>query len=116
MPKWKAPLGFEVGVLLVLLSLSPLPVARSESPKTADPPKTFDLAAIDAYVAAQVRDQGYAGLSLTIMREGKVVLAKGYGKRLLEEGAPVEPDTLVRRRLRDQAVHLRLHPAAGRGR
>ena len=49
--------------------------------------------AIDAYVAAQVRDQGYAGLSLTIVREGKVVLAKGYGKRLLEEEAPVEPET-----------------------
>ena len=86
MPKWKAPLGFKVGVLLVLLSFSPLPVARSESPKAAEPPKTFDLAAIDAYVAAQVREQGYAGLSLAIMREGKVVLAKGYGRRLLKEG------------------------------
>ena len=42
---------------------------------------------------AQVRDEGYAGLSLTIMREGKVVMAKGYGKRLVEQGAAVEPDT-----------------------
>ena len=69
------------------------PWPRAQAPKTADPPKTFDLAAIDAYVAAQVRDEGYAGLSLTIMREGKVVMAKGYGKRLLEPGAAVEPDT-----------------------
>jgi D-alanyl-D-alanine carboxypeptidase len=91
--RWKAVLGIEVGVILILLSVSPLPIARSESPRRAGPPKVFDLAAIDAYVSAQVRDQGYAGLSLTIVREGKVVLAKGYGKRLLEQGAAVEPDT-----------------------
>ena len=66
---------------------------RDPARTSADPPKTFDLEAIDAYVAAQVRDQGYPGLSLTIVREGKVVLAKGYGKRSLEDGAPVEPDT-----------------------
>ena len=90
--------------------------ARAQAPKPAEPPKTFDLAAIDAYVADQVRDQGYAGLSLAIVRDGKVVLAKGYGKRLVEEGAPVEPDTPFADRLGDQAVHLRLHSLAGRGR
>jgi D-alanyl-D-alanine carboxypeptidase len=79
--------------LLVLVSITSLPLARAQSPKTAGPPRTFDLAAIDAYVADQVRDHGYAGLSLTIVRDGKVVLAKGYGKRLVELGAPVEPDT-----------------------
>ncbi len=64
------------------------------SPSKADaPPKTFDLQAIDAYIVAQVREQGYPGLSLTILREGKVVLAKGYGKRSLPGGPPVEPDT-----------------------
>jgi CubicO group peptidase (beta-lactamase class C family) len=60
----------------------------------ADPPRTFALQAIDAYVEAQVRDHGYPGLSLAIVREGKIVLAKGYGKRSIEDGAPVEPDTM----------------------
>ena len=32
-------------------------------------------------------------MSLTIVREGKVVLAKGYGKRSLEDETPVEPQT-----------------------
>ncbi len=114
--RWKALLGCEVGVLLFLLLLAPLPITRADSPKAAEPPKTFDLAAIDAYVAAQVRDQGYAGLSLAIMREGKVVLAKGYGKRLLEGGSVGRAGHPVRRWLRDQAVHLRLRPVAGRGR
>ena len=92
-------------LLLILPLLASAPFARAQSPKPADarktaeapkpgdPPKTFDLEAIDAYVAAQVREQGYPGLSLTIVRDGKVVLAKGYGKRSLEDGAPVEPDT-----------------------
>jgi D-alanyl-D-alanine carboxypeptidase len=93
MAKRKAPPGLEVHILLLLLLAASLPLARAQSPKTADPPKTFDLAAIDAYVVAQVRDEGYAGLALTIMREGKIVLAKGYGNRLLDPEAAVESDT-----------------------
>ncbi len=68
-------------------------ITDASAPKPAEPPKTFDPAAIDAYVADQVRGQGYAGLSLAIVRDGKVILAKGYGKRLVEEGALVETDT-----------------------
>ena len=97
-------------------SVTSLPWARAQAPKPADPPNTFDLAAIDAYVAAQVRDQGYAGLALTIMRDGKVVMAKGYGKRLLEEGAAVEPETLFGVGSVTKQFTLRLHPLAGRGR
>jgi D-alanyl-D-alanine carboxypeptidase len=94
MAKRKATPGLDILLLLLAhLLVAPWPLARAQTPKTAEPPKTFDLAAIDVYVAEQVRDQGYAGLSLAIMRDGKVVLAKGYGKRLVEQGAPVEPDT-----------------------
>lgn len=66
---------------------------RGAAPKTGDPPRTFDVKSIDAYVSAQVREQGFPGLSLTIVRAGKVVLAKGYGRRVLETNAPVEPQT-----------------------
>jgi D-alanyl-D-alanine carboxypeptidase len=83
----------DLRVLLLLLFFAPMRAAHPDSPKPPDPPKTFDLAAIDAYVAARVHDHGYAGLSLAIVREGKIVLAKGYGKRSLEEGLAVEPDT-----------------------
>jgi CubicO group peptidase (beta-lactamase class C family) len=68
-------------------------VVLAESPRPGDLPKTFDLKAIDGYVAAQVHEQGYPGLSLTIVRDGKLVLAKGYGRRSLPDGPPVEPDT-----------------------
>jgi D-alanyl-D-alanine carboxypeptidase len=68
--------------------------ARAQTPKPDGPPKTFDLEAIDAYVAGVVRDKGITGLSLAIARDGKIVFAKGYGKRSLEDGAPVEPETV----------------------
>ncbi len=79
-------------VLAVLYSNS----ARADGPKPvpAPPvPKTFDLQAIDAYVAGQVPAKGFVGLSLAILRDGKIIFAKGYGKRSLEPPAPVEVDT-----------------------
>ncbi len=56
-------------------------------------PATFDVAAVDAYVAKQVTEKGFVGLSVAVMRDGKIVFAKGYGKRNLEKGFPVETDT-----------------------
>jgi D-alanyl-D-alanine carboxypeptidase len=93
MAKRKALPGWEAGFGLLFLLATSLPMARAQAPKPVVAPASFDVPAIDAYVSATVRDQGYAGLSLTVMREGKVVMAKGYGKRLLEEGAPVVPET-----------------------
>ncbi len=80
------------GALIVVgLALSPL--ARAQAPKQDERPKTFDLAAIDACIAGQVRDQKFVGLALAVVRDGKVVFAKGYGKRSIEDGSPVEADT-----------------------
>src|SRR5271166_2564808 len=93
MAERKCVAGWEAAAVALLLLVTVLPWSRADAPKTVGPPKTFDIAAIDAYVAAQVRDQGYAGLSLTIMREGKVVMAKAYGRRLLDQEAAVEPET-----------------------
>jgi len=64
--------------------------ARAETPK---PPKTFDVGAIDVYASEVVSDQNVPGLALAIVRDGKIVLAKGYGRRSLEDGARVEPET-----------------------
>jgi CubicO group peptidase (beta-lactamase class C family) len=58
-----------------------------------DLPTTFDLAAVDAYIAGQVKAKGFVGLSVAIMRDGKIVFAKGYGRRSIEKNLPVEPDT-----------------------
>jgi CubicO group peptidase (beta-lactamase class C family) len=57
-------------------------------------PDSFDVRAIDAFLSAQVREANRVGLSVAIVKDGQVVLAKGYGKRSLQDGRPVEADTL----------------------
>ena len=75
--------------LLLLALLAICPAARGEPTL----PSTFDVKAIDAYMGAQIKPNGYVGLSVAIVRDGKVVLAKGYGKRSLKPAAPVETST-----------------------
>jgi CubicO group peptidase (beta-lactamase class C family) len=80
-------------MLLILLAVSS---GRADAPGIAPPPApptAFDLKAIDAYVAQQLPAKGFVGLSLAIMRDGKIIFAKGYGKRSLEPALPVEVDT-----------------------
>jgi D-alanyl-D-alanine carboxypeptidase len=72
-------------------ALVAVPTSRADVPP--EPPKTFDLTAIDDYLTKQVTTNGYVGLSVAIMRDGKVVHAKGYGKGSLQPEAPVETNT-----------------------
>jgi len=58
-----------------------------------EPPKNFDLEAIDNYIAKYVKEKGLVGLSVAIMRDGETVLAKGYGLRQLEERLPTKSNT-----------------------
>src|SRR5262245_974044 len=76
----------------LLLALLAAPILRADS--APEPPKEFDVKAIDAYLARQVADHGHVGLSVAIVRDGKVVLAKGYGKRSLKPAALIEPGTM----------------------
>lgn len=76
---------------LALLFLLPLAI-RAEAPL----PKTLDLPALDAWVAEQVKAKGYVGLSLAVVRDGKVVLEKGYGLRSLDSKEPMTTDTSLR--------------------
>jgi D-alanyl-D-alanine carboxypeptidase len=77
-----------VGVILLLSACG------GALPPPAAPPLTADPAALDRYLAREVQARGLVGLSVAVMRDGKVVLARGYGKRSLETGRPVEPETM----------------------
>jgi CubicO group peptidase (beta-lactamase class C family) len=72
--------------LLVPLLLS-VTVAAQEAVRSAPP----DL---DAYVARVMQTFDVPGLSVSIVKDGKVVMAKGYGVRRLGEPAPVDAKTL----------------------
>src|SRR5262245_13273426 len=75
---------------LVFITL-PVNRGRADSPP-AKLPETFDPAAVDHYVAHRVRERGFIGLSLAVVRDGQIVLARGYGQVALN-GAPVDPET-----------------------
>src|SRR4051812_48608510 len=55
---------------------------------TAPPP------ALDATVARAMQQFRVPGVSIAIVKDGKVVVAKGFGVRKLGEPAPVDGDTL----------------------
>jgi D-alanyl-D-alanine carboxypeptidase len=65
--------------------------ARADTNPT--PPKTFDIAAIEKYLEQQVTTNGYVGLSVAIVKDGKLVLAKGFGKATIKPEAAVETKT-----------------------
>jgi D-alanyl-D-alanine carboxypeptidase len=79
--------------LLAVLQFSLTRAAGAEPNRDSHAPKSFDLKAIDEYVAGQVQERGFVGLSLAILQDGKIVFAKGYGKSSLKDGTPVEPTT-----------------------
>lgn len=57
------------------------------------PPSSFDLAAVDAYLSRTLAARGFVGLSVAIVRDGTIVLEKGYGNRQLAPDLPVQADT-----------------------
>src|SRR5262245_27964404 len=48
---------------------------------------------IDDYIALQMKRQRLPGLSLAVVRDGKVVRAQGYGLANVELGVPMRPET-----------------------
>ncbi|HEX4243240.1 MAG TPA: serine hydrolase [Steroidobacteraceae bacterium] len=49
---------------------------------------------MDAYAARVLRTFGVPGLSVAIVKDGRMVFARGYGVRKLGESAPVDENTL----------------------
>jgi CubicO group peptidase (beta-lactamase class C family) len=60
-------------------------------PATAEAPAQ---GAIDEYVNREMENQRIPGLSLAVVRAGKIVQTKGYGKASLELNAPATDGTL----------------------
>jgi CubicO group peptidase (beta-lactamase class C family) len=56
--------------------------------------QTTPPADLDAWVARSMKEFEVPGLSVAIVKDGKVVVAKGYGVRKLGEATPVDENTL----------------------
>jgi D-alanyl-D-alanine carboxypeptidase len=58
------------------------------------PPDTFDLKAIDSYLADYLKAKNLPALSVAVVKNGQVAFAKAYGQRSLEDRRPAGTDTL----------------------
>ncbi len=76
--------------LAVFLSLLFVPVQLLAQ----NPPTQINLEGFDAFVEKVMKDWKVPGLSLAIVKDGKIVYAKGYGFRDVVKKLPVTPDTL----------------------
>jgi CubicO group peptidase (beta-lactamase class C family) len=53
-----------------------------------------DTARVDDYVKAEMQRQRIPGLSLAVIKDGQIVLAKGYGLANVEHQVPAKPETI----------------------
>ncbi len=73
-----------VGLLAVASLLVPSPAHGQ-----ADPLEDFH-----SYVEAAAEDWGAVGLAVAVVKDGELLYSRGYGVRNLEEGGPVDGETL----------------------
>ena len=72
-------------ILLILIScLLAIPVFSQTAP----------LEGFDTFVEAVLKDHQAPGLAVAVVKDGKVIHAKGYGRRNVEKNLPVTPQTL----------------------
>jgi CubicO group peptidase (beta-lactamase class C family) len=53
------------------------------------------LAAIESQIEAKRKETGVPGLAVSIVKDDRLVFAKGFGMRDVERGLPATPDTLM---------------------
>jgi CubicO group peptidase (beta-lactamase class C family) len=87
-------------VLVMLATSSPARAQQKESGSTPDPGPTDTReveAFLDGYLGHQLEDYHIPGATVSVVKEGEVLFAKGYGKADVEKGESVQADeTLFR--------------------
>jgi CubicO group peptidase (beta-lactamase class C family) len=61
---------------------------------TASLAQDFSAAKIDDYIRAEMQSQQIPGVALAVVKDGNVVLARGYGLANVEHQVPVKPETI----------------------
>lgn len=97
---------FDLAVLTLAVAVAGPVFAGQAAPTAQKPPAAQRLAVapvaptkpglgdIDAFLNAAMKDWKVPGAAVAVVRDGKVVLAKGYGLRDVKAGLAVTPDTV----------------------
>jgi CubicO group peptidase (beta-lactamase class C family) len=73
-------------MMLILLLLAGPPASAQQSPAP--------LAGLDEYVNKAIKDWGVPGLAIAVIKDDRIVLARGYGVREIGKPEPVDERTL----------------------
>jgi CubicO group peptidase (beta-lactamase class C family) len=73
--------------LLLAICLLPGVTIFAQSPP-------FISDSLDTYIQQGMKEWQVPGLSIVIVKDGKVVVLKGYGVKDIQSGAPVDQNTL----------------------
>jgi CubicO group peptidase (beta-lactamase class C family) len=85
---------FRVLLLVALCVGTPVFAAQDKGPESGQV-STDPLANLDAEVADILKNWNVPGLQIAVVKDGKVLLSKGYGTRNPATGAPMTAETLV---------------------
>ncbi len=77
-------------ILGTFLALVAAGTMRAQTPAPSTPPP----ADLDAYVAASMKTFDVPGMAVAIVKDGKIVVTKGYGVRKMGDPAPVDEFTM----------------------
>lgn len=82
-----------VAVLLLVVAFAAALTAQQPAPHTLD---AADLNAFfDGIIPMQLERSDIAGASVLVMRDGEVLLKRGYGVADVKSGRPVDPDSTI---------------------
>lgn len=98
-PVWRLVLGVLLAVALVGCSEPGAPAQQSPPEKREIPvtgPAAPGMASFDSVVTRLMRRWGIPGGAVAVVRDGRLVLARGYGYADVEAEEPVAPDALFR--------------------
>jgi CubicO group peptidase (beta-lactamase class C family) len=79
-------------IVTSILTASAARPARAQARAAGKP--ALSVAELDRYVGRALAELGQPGLAVAIVKDGQVVLARGYGVRNVETRAPVDAHTL----------------------
>lgn len=88
-------LFFIIVILTLATDVTPSAVAASNAPSASKTSAISSLDGLDTFITDVMQEWGVPGLAIAVVRDGEVVLSKGYGFRhLYEPQLPVTPRTL----------------------
>lgn len=85
---------FWAATLAAVLAVNTPAVSATKSRGATPPSSSADLSELDAYITKSMAAFGVAGLSIAIVKDDRVVMARGYGVRDVRGRQPVDENTI----------------------